>query len=252
MSGLLRRIKRPGAAEETRTEPTALPDPAHGSAPDGPATGADGQRLPAGLSEEDFERRAATGRRGKLRRRARFLRRARELALRDLGGLVYEARRRERDPGKLAEEKVQRLAALDAELSELDAALGAQRGATVLREPGVGGTCPRCGELHPSDARFCARCGVNLAEAAEEDAAAKAAEAEAERQAAAKAAAEEENHRATEQPAAAEAERKPDGEAAKSGNGRAKTKGGGDAPTANEAPAEAPTEPLSTTPDSRA
>jgi hypothetical protein len=246
MSGLLRRIKRPGAAEENRTEPTALPDPAHGSAPDAPATGADGQRLPAGLSQEDLERRAATGRRGKLRRRARFLRRARELALRDLGGLVYEARRRERDPGKPAEEKVQRLIALDAELNELDAALGTPRGETVLREPGVGGTCPRCGELHPSDARFCARCGVNLAEAAAEDAAA-----EAERQAAAKAAAEEERRKATAQ--AAE-------EPAQSGNGRAKTKDGDEAPAANEATAEAPaaneahdapTEPLSTTPDSR-
>ena len=248
MSGLLRRIKRPGAAEENRTEPTALPDPAHGSAPDGPATGADGQRLPAGLSQEDLERRTATGRRGKLRRRARFLRRARELALRDLGGLVYEARRRERDPGKPAEEKVQRLIALDAELNELDAVLGTPRGETVLREPGVGGACTRCGELHPSDARFCARCGVNLAEAAAEDAAAKA---EAERQAAAKAAAEEERRKATEQ--AAE-------EPAQSGNGRAKTKDGDEAPAANEATAEAPaanqahdapTEPLSTTPDSR-
>jgi predicted nucleic acid-binding Zn-ribbon protein len=179
MSGLLRRIRRPGAAEETRTEPTALPDPAHGSAP-ATASPEDGQRLPAGAAPADVERRELTGRRSKLRRRARFLRRARELALRDLGGLVYEARRREQDPGKLAEEKVQRLIALDAELNELDAALGAPRGETVLREPGVGGTCARCGELHASDATFCARCGANLAEAASE-----AAAAEAERRAAA-------------------------------------------------------------------
>ena len=180
MHGLLRRIRRSGAAEETRTEPTALPDPAHGSAPVAPATGEDGQRLPAGASAEDVERRQVTGRRGRLRRRARFLRRARELALRDLGGLVYEARRREQDPGKLAEEKVQRLIALDAELDALDAALGSPRGATVLRVPGVGGACARCGEFHASDATFCARCGANLAEAARE-----AAAAEAERRAAA-------------------------------------------------------------------
>ena len=166
MSGLLRRIRRPGAAEETRTEATTAPAPAHGSAPASPAPSEDGQRLPAGAAPEDVERREVTGRRGKLRRRARFLRRARELALRDLGGLVYEARRREQDPGKLAEDKVQRLIALDAELHELDAVLGTPRGETVLREPGVGGTCARCGELHGSDATFCANCGANLAEAA--------------------------------------------------------------------------------------
>jgi hypothetical protein len=164
MSGLLRRIRRPGGAEEPRTEPTALPDPAH-SAPT-PSNGeiaAKGERpLPAGVAEEDLERRRVTGRRGKLRRRARYLRRARELALRDLGGLVYEARRREQDGGALVEEKVKRLAAIDAELHELEAALGAPAGQTVLREPGVGGTCPRCGELHASDARFCGACGLEL------------------------------------------------------------------------------------------
>jgi len=164
MSGLLRRIRRPGGAEEPRTEPIALPDPAH-SAPT-PSNGeiaAKGERpLPAGVAEEDLERRRVTGRRGKLRRRARYLRRARELALRDLGGLVYEARRREQDGGALVEEKVKRLAAIDAELHELEATLGAPAGQTVLREPGVGGTCPRCGELHASDARFCAACGLEL------------------------------------------------------------------------------------------
>src|SRR4051794_24075958 len=102
MSGLLRRIRRPGAAEETRTEATT-PAPAHGSAPENPAPSEDGQRLPAGIAPEDLERRGATGRRSRLRRRARFLRRARELALRDLGGLVYEARRREQDGGELGE-----------------------------------------------------------------------------------------------------------------------------------------------------
>ena len=119
MSGLLRRIRRPGAAEETRTEPIALPEPAHGSdaptAPDGerspaPAVRADGRPLPAGVAPEDLERRAGAGRRGKLRRRARFLRRARELALRDLGGLVYEAHRRQQDGGALVKEKAQQLA----------------------------------------------------------------------------------------------------------------------------------------------
>jgi hypothetical protein len=162
MSGLLRRIRRPGAAEETRTEASALPEPAHGSAPDTAPVRADGSPLPAGVGPEDLERRSGAGRRGKLRRRARFLRRARELALRDLGGLVYEAHRRDQDGTKLVAEKVQHLGVIDAELQGLEAELGTPRGETVLREPGVGGTCPRCGELHASDARFCSRCGLDL------------------------------------------------------------------------------------------
>ncbi len=174
MSGLLRRIRRPGAAEETRTEPLAVAEPAHGSAPTAPdgdpaPVRADGRPLPAGTAPEDLELRTATGRRGKLRRRARFLRRARELALRDLGGLVYEARRREQDGGKLVAEKVGRLAAIDDELRGLETALGAPRADTVLREPGVGGNCPRCGELHASDARFCSRCGLDLTAAPARD-----------------------------------------------------------------------------------
>jgi hypothetical protein len=249
MSGLLRRIRRPGAAEETRTEATTAPDPAHGSAPASPAPSEDGQRLPAGAAPEDAERRAATGRRSKLRRRARFLRRARELALRDLGGLVYEARRREQDPGKLAEDKVQRLVALDAELHELDAVLGTPRGETVLREPGVGGTCARCGELHGSEATFCANCGANLAEAAAAEAERRAA---AEKAAADKAAAEK---AAAEKAAAdtAEADKpaadKPEAEAETdgAGNGSIDKPGPGNGRIDSEAPTEV-AEPA-TTPD---
>jgi len=162
MSGLLRRIRRPGAAEETRTEATALPEPAHGSAPETAPVRADGSPLPAGVGPEDLELRSGAGRRGKVRRRARFLRRARELALRDLGGLVYEANRRDQDGGKLVKEKVQHLGVIDAELRVLEVELGTPRGETVLREPGVGGTCPRCGELHASDAHYCSRCGLDL------------------------------------------------------------------------------------------
>ena len=162
MSGLLRRIRRPGAAEETRTEATALPEPAHGSAPETAPVRADGSPLPAGVTPEDLALRSGAGRRGKVRRRARFLRRARELALRDLGGLVYEAHRRDQDGDALVKEKVQHLGVIDAELRVLEVELGTPRGETVLREPGVGGTCPRCGGLHASDAHHCSRCGLDL------------------------------------------------------------------------------------------
>ena len=252
MSGLLRRIRRPGAAEENRTEPIALPEPAHGSdaptAPDGerspaPAVRADGRPLPAGVAPEDLERRAGTGRRGKVRRRARFLRRARELALRDLGGLVYEAHRREQDGSALVKEKVQQLAVLDHELLGLETELGTPRGDTVLREPGVGGTCPRCGELHASNARFCAACGLDLTAAPAEPEAAASGEAEA---APAEAAAEPvpaegaaaPSEATAEEPAQAtpEPSEQPTAETAQAANGRAKT-------SAEPAKAETPKPP---------
>ena len=169
MSGLLRRIRRPGAAEETRTEPIVLPDPAHGSAPSPPADGADGQRLPAGVAPEDLERRSTTrppqqaappGALPAPRARARPAR-PRRPRLRGPAPRAGRAARssRRRSSGWRA---------IDAELRDLEAALGTPRGETILREPGVGGTCPRCGELHASDATFCAHCGANLAEAAAE------------------------------------------------------------------------------------
>jgi hypothetical protein len=232
MSGLLRRIKRPGAAEETRTEATT-PAPAHGSAPEAPATREDGQRLPAGIAPEDLERRGAAGRRSRLRRRARFLRRARELALRDLGGLVYEARRREQDGGKLVEDKVARLAAIDSELSGIESTLGMPRGETVIREPGVGGTCARCGELHGSDARFCSHCGANLEEAAaERTRAEETARVEAEKAAAEKAEAE-------------RAQAAPEDSSDSGANGRPATKAASEEPTTEQPAADEPaTKPL--------
>jgi hypothetical protein len=172
MTGLLRRIRRRGAADESRTDETASSEPAAApiepSSTDGasaaaqPAGESPAAALPAGVDPEELARRPSSRRRGSLRRRLRYLQRAREVMLRDLGGLVYEIRRRE--PGSaegLVDAKVQRLVAVDAELRELEGALG-PRGETVLREPGIGGSCPACGELHPSDARFCARCGQEL------------------------------------------------------------------------------------------
>jgi hypothetical protein len=35
-----------------------------------------------------------------------------------------------------------------------------------VREPGIGGTCPNCGELHASEASWCANCGTPLSERA--------------------------------------------------------------------------------------
>jgi hypothetical protein len=128
--------------------------------------------LPAGVDPGDLAAApAASARRGKLRRRLRYLRHVRELLLRDLGGFTYEIHRtaggNAQEPHRrLTAAKAERLEALDAEMLALETRLGEPHAETVLREPGIGGTCPECGELHGSDAHFCARCGAPLDEKA--------------------------------------------------------------------------------------
>jgi hypothetical protein len=99
--------------------------------------------------------------RGALRRRLRYLRRARELGFRDLGGLVFDLRRFERDRPDLVEAKIHALFEVDHELRALERALADRHEVTELREPGIA-SCPRCGALHGSDARFCSSCGLAL------------------------------------------------------------------------------------------
>jgi hypothetical protein len=99
--------------------------------------------------------------RGKLRRRLRFLRRARELAYRDIGGLIFDMRRFGRNRQDLLEAKLGALGAVDQELRVLEHALGDRRSIHELREPGIS-SCPRCGALHDSEANFCPHCGLQL------------------------------------------------------------------------------------------
>ena len=124
-----------------------------------------GRDLPAGVDPAALERAPASARRGRLRRRLRYLRSVRELLLRDLGGLTYEIQRtgsREDAHRALQQTKADRIATLDAEVRALEAHLGEPHPETTLREAGIGGTCPQCGELHASDAHFCSRCGAPL------------------------------------------------------------------------------------------
>jgi hypothetical protein len=123
--------------------------------------------IPAGLDPAQAAAPATTGRRGRLRRRLRYLRRARELMLRDLGGLLYEIHRTgggdiAANTGTIAA-KVERLAGLDAEATAIETALAAPRAQTVVFEPGIGGTCDVCGELYGSSARYCSQCGSAVA-----------------------------------------------------------------------------------------
>jgi hypothetical protein len=99
--------------------------------------------------------------RGRLRRRLRFLRRTRELAFRDIGGLMFDMRRFGRERPDLVETKVRALTAVDQELRALERILDDRRPIHELREPGIT-SCARCGALHSSDSNFCPNCGLQV------------------------------------------------------------------------------------------
>jgi hypothetical protein len=157
MSGPISRIVRRSAGRQADSpvDAEATVDPA----PAGSDPGEDAQRGP-GARE-----------RGALRRRLRYLRRLRELQLRDLGGLVFDVHRFGEDAddaararhAELVRAKVGDLTAADRELRAIERALGERHGADELREAGIGGTCDQCGALHASDARFCSSCGAPVA-----------------------------------------------------------------------------------------
>ena len=188
MNGLLRRLtrRRAATADEPPPETPAASEPVDATVlaqEEGPVLSEEERAreeelkrrrrdLPAGLDAERLEQPLGEGaRRGALRRRIRFLQAAREVLLRDLGGFSYEVYRAAGAPHgghrDIIERKAQRLAAIDEELRTHEAALGLTGPAgTVVRQPGIGGVCPACGELHASDAGWCAYCGTPLTERA--------------------------------------------------------------------------------------
>jgi hypothetical protein len=99
--------------------------------------------------------------RGRMRRRARFLRKARELAYRDLGGLVFNLHRFSQRNDELVLAKLGVLGQIDEELRKLEAALGEREPTTVLREAGIT-ACPRCAAIHAGEDRYCPNCGLSL------------------------------------------------------------------------------------------
>jgi hypothetical protein len=101
------------------------------------------------------------GARGRARRRARFLRKARELAYRDLGGLVFNLHRFGQRNDELVLSKLNTLGQIDSELRTLEAALGERETVTVLREAGIT-ACPRCAAIHSGDDHFCPNCGLSM------------------------------------------------------------------------------------------
>jgi hypothetical protein len=99
--------------------------------------------------------------RGRARRRARFLRKARELAYRDLGGLVFNLHRFGARNDALVLAKLTTLTQIDGELRAIEGVLGERRPITVLREAGIT-ACPRCAAIHGSDDSFCPNCGLSM------------------------------------------------------------------------------------------
>jgi hypothetical protein len=97
-----------------------------------------------------------------MRSRVRYLRRLREIQLRDLGGFMLELERFGRSRPELVKEKLAGAADTDRELRSLEAALRERRPLRELREAGIGGACSTCGTVHGSADRFCSWCGHRL------------------------------------------------------------------------------------------
>lgn len=100
--------------------------------------------------------------RSEIRRRVRYLRKLRELQLRDLGGFLLEQSRRGRQNVPVLETKLAGARDTDRELRSLEQALEDRHALREVREPGIGGSCAACGTVHGSADRFCSWCGQKL------------------------------------------------------------------------------------------
>jgi RNase P protein component len=122
-----------------------------------------GSDVPAGI-ERGADAVAAGGarERGRVRRRLRELRRLREAQLLELGALVLEAHKHDRDASRVIKSKAAEAAATDAEARVLTEALGTDAGLDTVVAAGIAGPCPTCGTLAATTARFCSTCGTPL------------------------------------------------------------------------------------------
>lgn len=147
----------PDAAEQPTTLQASVP----------PLAAQPGEQPAPQAAAAETHRRPGFRARGRMRRRLRYLRKLRELQVRDLGGLVFDLRRFERKRDDLVAQKIDHIRACDDELRALERALEERRDLSDVREPGIGGTCPRCFAVFGSADRFCANCGVALGRAAQ-------------------------------------------------------------------------------------
>jgi hypothetical protein len=165
--------ERPGAAAPPAAgAATPSPAPAQAASPAAgspappatelsPASPATGDASAAEPQSPAAEQQTGFGSRGRRRRRARFLRKARELAYRDLGGLVFSLHRFGQRNDSLVLAKLATLSRIDAELRALEDSLGERQPVTVLREAGIT-ACPRCAAIHSGEDRFCPSCGLSM------------------------------------------------------------------------------------------
>jgi hypothetical protein len=135
-------------AQDDLAQPTGMPAEPAGESP-----------APAVQQGEQAAPTPGFGERGRMRRRSRFLRKARELAYRDLGGLVYDLHRFGQRNDQVVLAKLATLGHIDAELRALEDALHEIKPVTVLREVGIA-ACPRCAAIHGDEDRFCPGCGL--------------------------------------------------------------------------------------------
>jgi hypothetical protein len=154
----------PSPAPDPARAPGAPPAAASSAPPAtevSPASPASGDGAAAVPQAHATEQQTGFGSRGRRRRRARFLRKARELAYRDLGGLVFSLHRFGQRNDSLVLAKLATLSRIDAELRALEDSLGERRPVTVLREAGIT-ACPRCAAIHSGEDRFCPSCGLSM------------------------------------------------------------------------------------------
>jgi hypothetical protein len=122
-----------------------------------------GTDVPAGI-DRGATAVAPTGsrERGRMRRRLRELRRLREAQLLELGALVLEAHRHDRDDSPIIKSKAAEAAATDAEARAVADALDEDAGLDTIVSAGIAGPCPTCGTLTSTAWRFCSTCGTPL------------------------------------------------------------------------------------------
>jgi hypothetical protein len=122
-----------------------------------------GTDVPAGIDRGATAVAPAGSReRGRMRRRLRELRRLRETQLLELGALVLEAHRHDRDDSPVIKNKAAEAAATDAEARAVADALDEDAGLDTIVSAGIAGPCPTCGTLASTAWRFCSTCGTPL------------------------------------------------------------------------------------------
>ncbi|HEV3001024.1 MAG TPA: hypothetical protein VGW75_09830 [Solirubrobacteraceae bacterium] len=148
-------------ATSTGEAPTAVVPPLEAAPPPDAAAAEPAADGAAVVEQAPADATPSFRERTRLRRRMRELRRLREIAFRDLGGLTFELHRFGRDRGELVAAKLEALQRMDSELRAIEVALDARRPLIELREPGIA-SCPRCATIHGTDANFCPGCGTPL------------------------------------------------------------------------------------------